>query len=98
VILSPVCLRLLMPSSRFSSYEKNLLLLISAFEILRRELPSQTSKMKLVFVGDGPARSQLEEVCKEKAIDACFEGHQSGIALAERYASADIFAYAIPLI
>lgn len=75
-----------------SSYEKNIMLLIQAFEQVAKNLPPGSLAPRLVLVGDGPARAHLEVVCKEKGIDAIFEGHLSGVDLAEVYASADVFA------
>jgi glycosyltransferase involved in cell wall biosynthesis len=46
-----------------------------------------------VFVGDGPARLELEQVCKKEGYDAIFMGHQVGHELAECFASADVFAF-----
>lgn len=72
------------------------MLLVLAFEELLRTLSLESSPCipppRLVFVGDGPARTSLEQMCFEKGIDAIFDGHFSGIELAEAYASADIFA------
>jgi len=48
---------------------------------------------KLVFVGDGPARIELQTICAKEDFDAVFMGHRSGRDLAECYASADIFAF-----
>lgn len=48
---------------------------------------------KLIFVGDGPARKELEAKCKEANYDAEFLGHKQGEELAECYASADVFAF-----
>ena len=80
-----------------SSYEKNLVLLVRAFETLLRRLDIEdTARPKMVFVGDGPARIQVEEMCRAAGIDAVFEGYLSGEHLAEAYASADIFAL-VPL-
>jgi len=45
--------------------------------------------VKLVLVGDGPARAEL----KGLAPDAIFAGVQTGQALSEYYASADIFGF-----
>jgi glycosyltransferase involved in cell wall biosynthesis len=75
-----------------SSYEKNIMLLIQAFEQVAKNLPPKSLAPRLVLVGDGPARAHLEAVCKKEGIDAVFEGHLSGIELAEAYASADVFA------
>lgn len=75
------------------SYEKNLMLLVQAFDQLLQTNPTEALRPCLVFVGDGPARGALEELCATKGIDAVFEGHLSGEELAEAYASADVFAY-----
>jgi glycosyltransferase involved in cell wall biosynthesis len=48
---------------------------------------------KLVFVGDGPARIELEQICNSKGYDAVFMGHRTGEELARCYASADVFAF-----
>ena len=48
---------------------------------------------KLVFVGDGPARAELERICNEKGHDATFMGQRVGEELAQCFASADIFAF-----
>lgn len=72
------------------SWEKNLVLLLKAYGHLSRttdQLP------KLVFVGDGPARTELESICQEEGYDAVFMGHRSGAELAACYASADVFAF-----
>ena len=65
--------------------EKNIGLLISAYRACLVENPSA----KLVFVGDGPLRKQLEESCPQ----AIFAGVQKGADLAAHYASADIFPF-----
>lgn len=68
------------------SWEKNLHLLLHAY-------PHIPSKPKMVFVGDGPARVELEQTCLKKGYDAVFMGHKVGTELAECFASADIFAF-----
>lgn len=70
------------------SWEKNLILLLKAYGRLL-----STVAPKLVFVGDGPARTELESVCGEEGYDATFMGHRSGEELARCYASADVFAF-----
>ncbi|KAL7413387.1 hypothetical protein BDY24DRAFT_389910 [Mrakia frigida] len=75
------------------SWEKNLLLLLHAHSHLTSLLPPSTPLPKLVFVGDGPARQDLETFCHDKGIDATFMGHRTGEDLAECYASADLFAF-----
>lgn len=70
------------------SWEKNLHLLLAAYA----RLPAGTAP-KLVFVGDGPARVELEAICAREGHDAVFMGHRSGAELAQCYASADVFAF-----
>jgi len=65
--------------------EKNVGLAISAFRAIKLQLPGA----KLVFVGDGPMRKQLEESCKE----AIFAGVRKGEDLAAHYASGDLFLF-----
>ena len=48
---------------------------------------------KLVFVGDGPARAELEGICAKKGYDATFMGQRVGEDLARCFASADVFAF-----
>jgi glycosyltransferase involved in cell wall biosynthesis len=66
--------------------EKNLNLVIRAFELLKQKQPDS----KLVFVGDGPMLAQLKLV----APDALFAGFRTGEDLAAHYASADMFLFA----
>jgi glycosyltransferase involved in cell wall biosynthesis len=65
--------------------EKNIGLLIAAYQACLVENPTA----KLVFVGDGPMRKQLEESCPQ----AVFAGVQKGADLAVHYASADMFPF-----
>lgn len=65
--------------------EKNLLVAIKAFEQMRSVNP----QAKMVLVGDGPARAKLQK----QHPDILFAGMQTGVALAEHYASGDIFIY-----
>lgn len=65
--------------------EKNLRTLIAAYEAMRARQPLT----KLVLVGDGPQRRELEA----KIPSAIFAGVQRGEALAKHYASADIFLF-----
>jgi glycosyltransferase involved in cell wall biosynthesis len=65
--------------------EKNLRALIAAYEAMRAVRPD----MKLVLVGDGPARRDLEA----QIPGATFAGLQRGEALARHYASGDIFLF-----
>lgn len=65
--------------------EKNLHVVIQAFEQMRIINPLT----QLVIVGDGPARAQLEKHNPH----VIFAGMQTGEALAQHYASADIFLY-----
>jgi len=52
--------------------------------MMARNLP-----VKLVFVGDGPLRAQLEKSCPT----AIFAGVRTGHDLAQHYASADVFVF-----
>jgi glycosyltransferase involved in cell wall biosynthesis len=65
--------------------EKNLDTLIAAHAAMRQRDP----RVKLVFVGDGPARAAMQQRCPE----AHFAGLQRGEALAAHYASADVFLF-----
>jgi glycosyltransferase involved in cell wall biosynthesis len=69
------------------SYEKNLDALLSAFKAIESEEP----EAHLVLVGDGPARQELEQALEGHR--ATFTGYLKGEALAEAYASADLFAF-----
>lgn len=69
------------------------MLLLHALVHLPSILPPSSSVPVLVFVGDGPARLELEAFCGQNGIDAVFMGHQTGGDLAECYASADLFAF-----
>lgn len=74
------------------SWEKNLRLLIEAARGLDKA-DGDRPACQLVFVGDGPARPELESLCKKYAIDAVFMGYRKGQELAAAFASADIFAF-----
>ena len=65
--------------------EKNLHVVIQAFEQMRKLNPL----LRLVMVGDGPARAGLER----QHPHVIFSGMQTGEALARHYASGDIFLY-----
>jgi glycosyltransferase involved in cell wall biosynthesis len=65
--------------------EKNLATLVTAFDAIRRDQP----RAKLVLVGDGPMRKELEARCP----DAIFAGQRLGDDLATHYASADLFLF-----
>ena len=65
--------------------EKNLRTLVAAFEAIRRQQP----RARLVLVGDGPMRKELQARCP----DAIFAGQRMGADLAAHYASADLFLF-----
>lgn len=65
--------------------EKNVGLAIAAYRGIREKLP----QTKMVFVGDGPMRKQLEKSCPE----AIFSGIKKGEELATHYASGDLFLF-----
>jgi glycosyltransferase involved in cell wall biosynthesis len=63
--------------------EKNLQLLVQAYEAIKQRLP----RARLILVGQGPLRQTLQAQCP----DAIFAGQLRGSALAAHYASADLF-------
>lgn len=65
--------------------EKNLPLALRAYEHAREQVPGA----RMVVVGDGPARRDLAAAHP----GVHFAGMQTGAALAEHYASADIFLF-----
>jgi glycosyltransferase involved in cell wall biosynthesis len=65
--------------------EKNLPLVLSAFEAIRQRRPDA----RLVLVGDGPARSRLEGSHPAHL----FAGMRTGPDLAAHYASGDLFLF-----
>ncbi len=65
--------------------EKNLPLVIQAFDKIQSIRPNA----RLVMVGDGPARTALQQ----KFPQIIFSGMRSGEDLARHYASADMFLY-----
>jgi len=65
--------------------EKNLPLVFSAFEAIRRYAPGA----RLVLVGDGPSRRRLEQ----QHPHCIFAGMRHGEDLATHYASADLFLF-----
>ncbi len=66
--------------------EKNLDLVVAAYEQMRGQLPD----LKLVLVGDGPARNRLQSTYPQ----FIFAGMRTGEDLAGHYASADCFIFA----
>ncbi len=65
--------------------EKNLDVLVRCARAMRQVCP----ELKLVVVGDGPERAALQQACP----DALLVGSLSGEALAQHYASADLFLF-----
>jgi glycosyltransferase involved in cell wall biosynthesis len=65
--------------------EKNLGALIAAFEAVRQAQPGT----RLLIVGDGPQRAELQARCPA----AIFAGQRRGEDLAAHYASADLFLF-----
>ncbi|HEX8697033.1 MAG TPA: glycosyltransferase family 1 protein [Longimicrobium sp.] len=56
---------------------------------MHRVLQEKGARYRLVLVGDGPMRGELEK----ELPGACFAGHQTGEALARWYASGDVFVF-----
>ncbi|KAF7334083.1 hypothetical protein MVEN_02313900 [Mycena venus] len=70
------------------SPEKNLSLLVHAFAALP---PDVRPRCKLVFVGDGPYRGELQRLCLQLGVpDAVFMGQLTGTRLSEAFASGDV--------
>jgi glycosyltransferase involved in cell wall biosynthesis len=67
------------------SWEKNLRLLVQAYRRMDHR------HCRLVIVGDGPARVEMEQ--ELAGVPVIYTGYLKGEALAEAYASADIFAF-----
>lgn len=67
--------------------EKNLQLLIDTFKALQQSYPQRN--LKLILVGDGPQRAELQAQLPE----ALFCGVQRGEQLATHYASGDLFVF-----
>ncbi|GAC1463322.1 MAG: glycosyltransferase family 1 protein [Isosphaeraceae bacterium] len=67
--------------------EKNIAYLGDALSLVASTFPG----VRLLFVGDGPAKSDLE--CR-MGPSATFVGYRSGEDLADHYAAADLFAFA----
>jgi glycosyltransferase involved in cell wall biosynthesis len=65
--------------------EKNLGVLMAAFEALQQDRPGA----RLLVVGDGPQRAELQARCP----GALFAGQRHGEDLAAHYASADMFLF-----
>ena len=68
--------------------EKSLPELIISF----KNLKLKNQNIQLLFIGDGPARQNLEQSLKAES-DYAFAGLKKGEELAELFASADIFAF-----
>ena len=67
--------------------EKNLGLLRPCLDALKQTYPQK--RLRLIVVGDGPQRAALEQ----QVADAVLCGAQRGEALAEHYASGDLFLF-----
>jgi glycosyltransferase involved in cell wall biosynthesis len=66
--------------------EKNIGHLTEAFEAVQAQRP----RVKYLFVGDGPARAEVERRMAGRAV---FAGYRTGEDLADHYAAADLFAF-----
>jgi len=83
--------RLLLCAGRLAR-EKNLSFLLRAFREVLRRLPS----VRLVLVGDGPARAELEREAQDLGIASrvVFTGYRPWRTLIDYYKQADLFVYA----
>jgi glycosyltransferase involved in cell wall biosynthesis len=70
------------------SFEKNLDILLATHEAVRTQAGVDA---QLVLVGDGPARTELEQAADHRRVT--FTGFLHGAQLARAYASADLFAF-----
>lgn len=68
--------------------EKSLPELITSYVELKTKYPD----IQILFIGDGPAKENLEKKLKDSS-DYAFAGLKKGEELAELFASADIFAF-----
>jgi len=66
-------------------WEKDLRVLASAYQ----QLKTKRNDFEMVIVGDGHARTEFEQMMP----GAHFLGYQTGVTLAESFASADIFVF-----
>lgn len=69
------------------------MLIDAARGLEKPDLTAGRPACQLVFVGDGPARAEVESLCASYGLDALFLGFKKGEELAAAYASADIFAF-----
>src|SRR5690606_13122805 len=66
--------------------EKNIGYLTQSLRLVTERRPN----VRLLFVGDGPARAEVEETLDGQAR---FVGYRTGEDLADHYAAADLFAF-----
>ena len=71
------------------SPEKEVDVLINSYLRMQK---TQTRQIKMVIVGDGPDRNRLMQLARNS--DVIFTGSLTGQALAQAYASADVFVFA----
>ncbi len=69
------------------SKEKNLQILVNVFKLLARS----KGNVEFVIVGDGPYRKEMEQALS--GTPSVFMGYMEGEALAEAYASCDLFVF-----
>lgn len=84
--LAPGADRIVMYVGRLA-WEKRLKVLAEAFLLMRETHPGD---LRLVLVGDGPARTRLE---RDLAEGTHFTGYLRGDELADAYAAADVFVF-----
>jgi glycosyltransferase involved in cell wall biosynthesis len=69
--------------------EKNIEVLLAAHAAMRDGRGADRPRVRLVMVGDGPLRAELERRCP----DVVFAGQRTGLELSRHYASADLFLF-----
>ena len=69
------------------SKEKNLGVLVQAF----KQIEKLTPDIRLILVGDGPYRKEMQKALKGSRV--LFTGELTGDALAQAYASSDLFVF-----
>ena len=86
------------PFSYSGSSMKMETVIVEAFNGLEQSLRASgtfpsSSVCRLIIVGEGPARDDIEKLCQEYRVGVTFMGYQGGEMLAKCFASCDVFAF-----